>query len=112
MKTAIQWALVVPQMLIRGFMFSLMWGWFVVPTFLLPKLSLVVAVGLCEMADLLLMGLFVLVLWPKVETKLRKEHPGKLDDDDTSLILKQVVTIFVLYPIALGIAFVVSRFMP
>jgi len=39
MKRAFSFLLVVPQMLAKGFVFSLMWAWFVVPVFLLPKLS-------------------------------------------------------------------------
>lgn len=112
MKKAFQWALVVPSMLIRGFVFSLMWGWFVTATFGLPKLSLVMAVGLCETVDVLLLGTNALIIWPKVEEGVRKKHPSVNFDDDTSLLAKQLTTIFILYPFALGIAFVVSRFMP
>lgn len=35
----------VPLALWRGFVLSVMWGWYVVPTFGLPALSPVVAVG-------------------------------------------------------------------
>lgn len=110
MKKAFSFLLTVPQMLAKGFVFSLMWAWFVVPVFLLPKLSFVQSVGLCEVVDFLLLGVSMTALYPSAKESTLKENP-KLDEDDFS-IAWQMSRVFVFYPLALGIAYVVSLFMP
>jgi len=49
-------------------------------------------------------------LYPSAKESTLKENP-KLDEDDFS-IAWQMARVFVFYPLALGIAYVVSLFMP
>ena len=110
MKKVIEFALSILSMVVKGFVFMYMWRWFVVPTFQLPTLSLPNAVGLCEIFDLLAMGLTVSIIWPETMKTMKEESPT-VDWDEWSLFSRMVITVFVLYPSSLGIAYVVSRFL-
>lgn len=87
-----------------------MWRWFVVPTFNTAPIHFTAAVGLCEISDLLLMGLSSGIAWHASKDKLRSKYPEV--DDDWVVVLKQLILIFLLYPLAFGTAFVVSLCMP
>ncbi len=110
MKRAFGFLLFIPQMLMKGWILSLMWAWFVVPTFASTRLSFVQAVGLCEVVDFLLFGVSMTSLYPSAKREMLDDNP-KLDEDDF-VIAWGLLKLFVFYPLALGIAFVVSRFMP
>lgn len=45
--------LLVPLALLRGFVLQTLWGWFVVPVFGAPALSLMIAIGLGLLVSLL-----------------------------------------------------------
>ncbi len=45
-KTA-HWLLFIPSKIAEGYVFTVLWGWFVVPTFNLPELSIPFALGIC-----------------------------------------------------------------
>ncbi|HEY3544739.1 MAG TPA: hypothetical protein VGK17_01450 [Propionicimonas sp.] len=45
--------LIVPMSLLRGFTISTLWGWYVVPTFGAPSLSVVAAIGISLLVGLL-----------------------------------------------------------
>ena len=45
--------LLPPMVCLRGWVFSVVWGWFVVPLFALPELRLAPAIGLMIMGDFL-----------------------------------------------------------
>ena len=78
--------------ILRGFVLSKLWGWFIVPLFGLPSLSISFAIGLC-----LVVGMF-------------QSHPSYKDHEiETSTALLQG---FVSPFIVLFIGWIVTMFLP
>lgn len=86
--------MIVPMALWRGYVLSILWGWFIVPTFGAPALSLVAAIGLS-----LVVGMFTAHLSSK-----------KKDEDDNALT-NYLVNGFVWPGIALLFGYIVTLFM-
>lgn len=53
MSTFLAGLLFIPSALLHGWALSVMWGWFIVPTFRAPGLGVVPAIGLCLVAGML-----------------------------------------------------------
>lgn len=100
--------------LLKGYIFSKMWLWFVVPTFLLPPLSFVNAVGICGIVILLQLEQTVAIVWPQIEERILRT-PGyrstQEEWDRCGSLVQSLITIFVLYPMVLLLAWIVSRFL-
>ena len=82
----------IPLVLLNGLVLSYMWGWFVVPKFELPILSVV---------DAILLGTLITFITYNGEVDSKKSTADKL----TSISLK-----FVSPPITLGIFYIIMLF--
>ena len=100
MKALLQFFLTIPSTLFGGFIFAHLWNWFIVRKFTsAPTLTFLDAVGI-----LLTVGFPLLSLHMSVNMQtLQKEHNDV--DSSTLGILVTLLTIFVLYPIIFGTAF-------
>lgn len=82
--------LVVISSILRGYVLSVMWGWFVVPTFGLPPLNIPIAIGLA-----------LIIAFTTHQVSLKKEEQDFGSQIGNSLI----------YPILLlGIGWIVTLF--
>ena len=78
----------------RGYVFSVLWGWFIVPTFALPALSIPLAIGIAMVVSFL----------------TYQFHHNK-DDRKTGDKVAAAVGTIILYPLlTLGIGWVVLQF--
>ena len=89
-------ALLIAGTILRGFMLSVMWGWFVVPLFHLPVLSIPYAIGLAVTASLF------------AGTKSSKTDDKKKTADKIAEWIAQII----LGPfLVLGVAWIVKQFL-
>ena len=81
--------------LIGGFVFQTLWGWFIVPTFAMPQLTLIQAIGTSFFISYLKMNL------------------GKKNDDEFSIefVFKALVMSIVMALFVLGLGWVITLFM-
>lgn len=73
--------------IINGYTFSVLWGWFIVPTFGVPNLSIASAIGITLGASILTQ-----------QTQYEKEDPGfgiKIVIRSGKLILKALVVLII-----------------
>jgi hypothetical protein len=91
--------LVVASSLLRGWALAVLWGWFVVPFFHLPPLSIVLAIGL---------GLVVGMFKGSVNTNVYNKETNKTDWTKAVTLLAEIF----LSPLAaVGIGYIVKMFM-
>jgi len=76
---------------LNGWVVSVLWGWFIVPLFSLPTLSIVQAIGL---------GMVVSYM----------TQPINFDQEEGELT-KKILTIFLRPPFVVGIGYIVLQFM-
>lgn len=87
--------LLVVGTLWRGFVLHILWGWFMVPIFGLPALSVVAAIGVSLVVSFMTF-----------------QYVYAKDDRETAAKIGSVFGITVLYPaLVLGIGYVVKSFM-
>ena len=82
----------IPLMVWNGFVLATLWGWFIVPYFEAPALTVAMAVGITLAASLFTSGY----------------RPGKSDD-----ALQHIIIFNTIHPaIALGMGWIVTGFLP
>ena len=81
--------------IIQGWVLTVLWSWFVVPTFRLPELSIPVAIGLS-----LIVGMFK-----------GYNNPEKTENEDVYVKVTKVVMLFVGPFIVLFLGWIVTLFM-
>lgn len=86
--------LVYAALVVRGFVVSIMWQWFVVPLFHLPELSIPYAVGLS-----ILVGLLTYQQQPDVEKKSKTDKIVKV----LMPIFSPLITLFIAWIVHLFI---------
>jgi hypothetical protein len=91
--------LLVASSLLRGWALSVLWGWFVVPFFHLPPLSIVLAIGL---------GLVVGMFKGNTNTDIYNKETNKTDWTKT---LTLCAGIFLSPLLSVGIGYIVKMFM-
>jgi uncharacterized protein YacL len=81
--------------LIGGFVFQTLWGWFIVPTFAMPQLTLIQAIGTSFFINYLKMNL------------------AEKNDDEFSMefVLKRLVMSILIALFLLGFGWVITLFM-
>lgn len=79
----------------KGYVLTVLWGWFVVPTFGLPALALAPAIGLAMVVSFL-----------THQSDASKEPDGEFSDR----MLKAIAHTLVMPALVLGIGWVVARF--
>lgn len=80
----------------KGYVLTVLWGWFVVPTFGLPVLSLVPAIGLAMVVSFL----------------THQSDASKEPDGDSSIRMAKALSHALVMPaLVLGIGWVVRQFM-
>ena len=100
MKTLFNFLLSIPQALFGGFIFAHLWNWFIVRKFpSMPNLTFLDAVGILIVVGFPLFSLHV----GRMMQEVKKE---KDVDSGTLGIITSLVTICILYPLMLGIAYV------
>ena len=92
----------LPLTLLRGWVFLMLWSWFVTPVFNLPALNLAVSVGLCT-----LIGFFTSALGVDVS----RIKQSVLDMDQNKLYIESVISSILWSLIALGTGFIAHLFM-
>jgi hypothetical protein len=81
---------------LEGWVLTTLWGWFVVPTFDLPQLTVVPAIGLCLIVN------FLVQIPPKEKKK----------DEDTATLVGQLVAKAIFMPLFfLFLGWIVNLFM-
>lgn len=114
MKKVFEFVLIVVAAFLKGFIFSKMWLWFVVPTFRMPTLSLANAVGICGMVSLLQLSQTVAIVWPQIAARLIRDPKGTVtqaDWDEWGDLLQSLFNTFLFYPLAFLLAWIVSLFL-
>lgn len=86
--------MLVPVALWRGYVLSILWGWFIVPTFGAPALSLVMAIGLA-----IVVGMFTASIPSK-----------KKDDEDDKALSNYFVNGFITPALSLLFGYIVTLF--
>ena len=86
--------MIIPSAIWHGWVLSIVWGWFIVPLFGLPSLSIAYAVGLVLVA-----GMF------------RGESKTDEDDDVVYRIAKSLGNAFLGPLLVLGLAWIVVQFL-
>jgi hypothetical protein len=87
-------AMAAPAYIWRGYVLSLLWGWFMVPTFSLPRLSITAAIGIALTVGML--------------TSCSDDNNDKTQAE---IFTGLVATSFILPLMVLGVGWVVTWFM-
>lgn len=84
-------ALVVISSILRGYVLSVLWGWFVVPTFGLPALSIPIAIGIS-----------MILAFTTHQISVKKEEDKSVGTQFSNIILHPLLV--------LGIGWIVTLF--
>jgi len=94
--------LVIPSMIWRGFVFSVLWSWFMVTSFSLPELGVAAAIGVAVVAGML----------------TANTNDGNDDGNDdgnkrkpTEIFVSALVRMLVVPAVSLGFGWIVKGFM-
>ncbi len=90
--------LIVVSALLNGWVLSILWGWFIVPTFGLPKLSVVTAIGIALTVHYL-------------TYQYHKEAKSEQDDELGILFMRSFLFVIFQPLLALMVGWVVHKFM-
>lgn len=74
--------MIVPSVMWSGYVLSIMWGWFVVPTFGLPPLHIGVAIGISSIVSFIV---------PRTDCQKKKDKDG---DGIGAIVLKDTIKTF------------------
>lgn len=96
--------LVIPYILVlialasifNGYVLSILWGWFMVPTFGLPVLSVAPAIGVALIVSYL--------TYQSIDTQEK-------DEDSTTKLVKSSIMVFIRAALALFIGWIIQMFM-
>lgn len=72
--------------ILNGFVISILWGWFMVPIFHLPELSIIPATGIS-----------LVVSWFVSHSEINKGHETDYKKAGTALIIKPIIYLFIGY---------------
>lgn len=99
MKTFFSFLLMIPSMLISGYVFSCLWKWFLVRKFGLPELTHMEAIGVLMTLHFPLLTMRT----DKIAENFRRENNMKAD---SASLLSSFFVILIIYPMIFGIAYV------
>ena len=103
MKHFILFLFGIPSIIWRGYVLTVLWGWFIAGLFGLPALGVAQAIGLC---------LVVSYLTVDFSSAVRDQYVSKLPDDKSfECAVAQVVTGYLYSTLALGVGYVVKLFL-
>lgn len=89
---------IVPAILWRSFVITKLWAWFVIPTFGLPELSILVATGLVTLVTSL----------PKETNQNTQKNTN---EDGSNFVVEYITASFITPALALGVGYIITLFM-
>ena len=100
MKALFNLLLSIPTALAGGFIFAHLWNWFIVRLFpSMPHMTFLDAIGVLIVLSFPLLSIHM----GNIGKELREKHPDM--DPSTQSIITSLVTLLVIYPILLGVAY-------